>query len=164
MAYTLLVIDDSQTLRQQVIKTLQSVRLFDRYLEANNGLDGFKLLLDNPVDVILCDLEMPGMDGLKFLGLLNARQELKDLPVIMLTGHQEQKQKIKGLEQGASDYVTKPFDPDELVARVKVQLKIKHLQDDLQYLGRALQQHELEDPLQAFAQCGKVTTRAEEAP
>ncbi len=136
---TLLVIDDSQVLRNQVIQFLKDASLFERHLEAENGLEGFKVLLNNKVDVVLCDLEMPGIDGLKFLAMHNAREELRDIPVIMLTGHEEPEKKIKGLDQGASDYVTKPFDAGELIARVKVQLKIKTLQDDLKEQNRQLE-------------------------
>lgn len=151
MSATLLIIDDSPTMRQQVISTLEKVRLFDHFLEADNGLDGFKVLLGNPVDVVLCDLEMPGMDGLKFLALHNAREELRDVPVIMLTGREDREQKIKGLEQGASDYVIKPFDPGELIARVKVQLKIKRLQDDLKAQNRKFEELSNTDSLTQLA-------------
>lgn len=151
MSAALLVIDDSPTMRQQVISILQGVSLFERFFEADNGLDGFKVLLGNPVDVVLCDLEMPGMDGLKFLALHNAREELRDVPVIMLTGREDREQKIKGLEQGASDYVVKPFDPGELIARVKVQLKIKRLQDDLKAQNRRFEELSNTDPLTQLA-------------
>jgi diguanylate cyclase (GGDEF)-like protein len=74
---------------------------------------------------------MPRIDGFKFLSMLKARPELQDVPVIILTGMNDRERKLKGLAQGASDYITKPFDPEELVARVKVHLKIKKLQDEL---------------------------------
>lgn len=151
MSATLLIIDDSPTMRQQIISTLKKVDLFDRFLEADNGLDGFKVLLGNPVDVVLCDLEMPGMDGLKFLALHNAREELRDVPVIILTGSENREQKVKGLEQGASDYVVKPFDQGELIARVKVQLKIKRLQDDLKAQNRRFEELSNTDPLTQLA-------------
>lgn len=131
MSSSVLIIDDSVTVREQIIRTLESVNLFTRYYEAEDGLEGFKKLLSYPVDIILCDLEMPRMDGFKFLSMLKARQELQDVPVIILTGRNDKERKIKGLEQGASDYITKPFDHEELVARVRVHLKIKKLQDDL---------------------------------
>lgn len=151
MGHAVLIIDDSTTLRQQVRAFLNDARLFDVYFEASNGIEGFKMLLSNPVDVVLCDLEMPGMDGLKFLGLLAARHELRDIPVIMLTGREEKEQKVKGLEQGASDYITKPFDAGELVARVKVQLKIKTLQDHLKEQNRKLEELSNTDPLTQLA-------------
>ena len=149
--HTLLIVDDSQVLRGQVVDFMKGTGLFTNYLEAENGLEGFKVLLNNDVDVVLCDLEMPGMDGLKFLGMHNAREELKDIPVIMLTGHGESEKKIKGLEQGASDYITKPFDAGELIARVKVQLKIKSLQDDLKEQNRQLEQISNTDALTQLA-------------
>lgn len=131
MFNTVLVIDDSIAIRERIIKSLEAFNLFERYYEAEDGLEGFKKLLASPVDIILCDLEMPRMDGFKFLGMMKSRPDLQDVPVIILTGMNDRELKVKGLEQGASDYITKPFDPEELVARVKVHLKIKHLQDDL---------------------------------
>jgi len=138
MSHSVLIIDDSDTVRERIIKTLESFNLFSRYYEAEDGLEGFKKLLSSPVDIILCDLEMPRIDGFKFLGMMKSRPELQDVPVIMLTGRDDRELKIKGLEQGASDYVTKPFDAEELVARVKVHLKIKTLQDDLKRTNELL--------------------------
>ncbi len=131
MSNSVLIIDDSNTVRERIIKTLESFDLFSRYYEAEDGLEGFKKLISTPMDIILCDLEMPRIDGFKFLSMLKARPDLQDVPVLILTGMNDRELKIKGLEQGASDYITKPFDPEELVARVKVHLKIKNLQDDL---------------------------------
>jgi len=131
MLTSVLIIDDSVTVREQIIKTLESYSLFNHYYEAEDGLEGFKKLLSSPVDVILCDLEMPRIDGFKFLSMLKARPELQNIPVIILTGLNDRERKIKGLELGANDYITKPFDNEEMVARVKVHLKLKKLQDEL---------------------------------
>jgi len=122
MPTSILIIDDSDNIRNSIVTTLREVALFEQYHEAKNGIDGLKSLLDNRADLVICDLEMPRMDGFKFLAMLSSREELKDIPVIMLTGKEDRQSKIKGLEQGAVDYVTKPFDAGELVARVKVQL------------------------------------------
>ncbi|MDD2364755.1 MAG: diguanylate cyclase [Desulfuromonadaceae bacterium] len=138
MSNSVLIIDDSVTVREQIIRTLESFSLFSRYYEAEDGLEGFKKLLSSPVDIILCDLEMPRIDGFKFLSMLKARPDLQDMPVIILTGMNDRDRKIKGLGQGASDYITKPFDPEELVARVKIHLKIKKLQDDLKRTNELL--------------------------
>ena len=138
MSNSVLIIDDSENVRDRIVKILESYELFSRFYEAEDGLDGFKRLLSAPVDIILCDLEMPRIDGFKFLGMLKSRPELQDVPVIILTGMNDRELKIKGLEQGASDYVTKPFDPGELVARVKVHLKIKKLQDELKRTNELL--------------------------
>lgn len=131
MLTSVLIIDDSVTVREQIIRTLESYNLFNRYFEAEDGLEGFKKLLSSPVDVILCDLEMPRIDGFKFLSMLKARPDLQNIPVIILTGMNDRERKIKGLELGANDYITKPFDNEEMVARVKVHLKLKKLQDEL---------------------------------
>jgi len=131
MSTSVLVIDDSAAIREQVMRTLKEVDLFDHYREAKDGLEGFKTLIDLKADLVICDVDMPRMDGFKFLQLVESRPELLGLPIIMLTGMMDFNSKIKGLDHGASDYLTKPFDSGELVARVKVQLKVKSLQDEL---------------------------------
>jgi len=138
MADSVLIIDDSEAVRDKIIKTLEPLDLFARFYQAEDGLEGFKKLMASPVDIILCDLEMPRMDGFKFLGMLKTRPEVSDTPVIILTGNEDRELKIKGLDQGACDFLTKPFDPEELVARMRVHLKIKHLQDDLKRTNELL--------------------------
>jgi len=131
MPSSVLVIDDSQTVRDQVVATLREEGLFDQYRVARDGLEGFRSLVEGGADLVICDVEMPRMDGFHFLRLVNSRAELQDIPVIMLTVAMDSQSKIKGLNEGASDYVTKPFDAGELVARVRVQMKMKSLQDEL---------------------------------
>lgn len=138
MSNCVLVIDDSAAIREQVLRTLKDVGLFEQYKEAKDGLEGFKALIECKADLVICDVDMPRMDGFKFLQLVASRPELQGLPIIMLTGMMDFNSKIRGLEQGASDYLTKPFDPGELVARVKVQLKIKSLQDELKRANEQL--------------------------
>lgn len=140
MSNSILIIDDSSTVRERIIKTLESIDLFSRYYEAEDGLDGFKKLISCRVDIVLCDLEMPRIDGFKFLNMIKSRPELQNVPVLILTGMNDSELKVRGLEQGASDYITKPFDPAELLARVKVHLKIKKLQDDLKCSNELLLQ------------------------
>ena len=111
MTHTVLVVDDSYTIREQIIATLKGISLFSEFREARDGLEGFKSLIESRVDLVICNLEMPRIDGFRFLQLINSRDDLRDLPIIMLTGRCEQKMKIRGLEEGACDYVTKPFYP-----------------------------------------------------
>lgn len=144
---TVLVIDDCVTSRQQIIDILRDASLFANYCEAGNGLEAFKILLDTRVDLIICDLVMPKMDGFGFLGMVKHRDNLKDIPVIILTGTEDQKTKIKGLEQGACDYVTKPFDAAELVARISVHQKIKFLQDELKHSNELFRERAITDDL-----------------
>jgi len=131
MERTALIVDDSETLRHHVERVLRERDVFDRVLSAADGVEGYKLLIHNRVDLVLCDVVMPGIDGFKLLSLKAERPELVEIPVIMLTGEEDVRAKVKGLGAGASDYLTKPFHDDELVARVKVHLKIKALQDEL---------------------------------
>jgi len=128
-----LIIDDSEALRAHVQRVLTECADFQTILCAADGLQGFKLLVERheQVDLVLCDLMMPGMDGIKFLGLKALRPELAEIPVIMLTGEENVRAKVRVLGAGASDYLIKPFHDDELIARARIHLKIKLLQDEL---------------------------------
>ncbi len=147
MGYTVLIIDDTTSIRQLILNTLCSSNLFSDYFEAANGLEGFKVLLNEKIDIVLCDVEMPGMDGFKFLDMVKSRKELQGIPILLLTGHGDMASKVRGLEQGASDYVIKPFSTGELLARVNIHLKIKTLQDHLKESNHLLRQLSQTDPL-----------------
>jgi two-component system, cell cycle response regulator len=147
MPSSILIIDDSDKIREQIIRIVMDVALFDIYLEARDGLEGFKSMMDTKPDLVICDLGMPRMDGFKFLQMVNTREELRDIPIIILTSSLDLESKVRGLEQGACDYVTKPFDAAELVARVKVHLKIKRLQDELRSANEHLKELSITDPL-----------------
>ncbi len=138
MKVSVLVVDDSDTVRREIVHTLKEKSIFSVYHEAMDGLQGFKVLLKHKVDIILCDVDMPMMDGFKFISMVKSRDEFRNIPIILLTGKEDRDSKIRGLEQGASDYITKPFDTGELVARVNVQLKIKNLQDQLKQANELL--------------------------
>jgi len=140
MKNSVLIIDDDDNIRHEVRRRLQEARLFEIYYEASDGIDGFKIMLNKPVDLVLCDVVMPGIDGFKFLSMKKARPEFDNIPVIMLTAEEDVKLKIKALEQGASDYITKPFNSGELIARVKVHYKIKALQEELRETNRQLEE------------------------
>lgn len=131
METNILVIEDSITIRKEIIETLQTHSIATCYHEAGDGLEGLKILLGTKIDLVVCDVEMPRLDGFRFLAMVRAREELRDIPILLLTGKGDMDSKVRGLEQGASDYITKPFDASELVARVKIHLKIKRLQDEL---------------------------------
>lgn len=144
---SILVIDDSKLFRKEIMDVLRKSALFDDYREAKDGLEGFRALSDTKADLVICDLEMPHVDGLTFLRLINARPELRDIPIILLTCNQDRAAKLRSLEQGASDYLAKPFDAAELVARIRIHLKIKKLQDDLKAANDHFKQLSSVDPL-----------------
>jgi diguanylate cyclase (GGDEF)-like protein len=133
-----LIVDDSRTIRSSIRETLQQAGLFDEYLEAENGWAGLRLALTQPVDLVLCDLEMPGLDGFGFIMRFRADTRTKTVPVLMLSGQASPEKKVEGFARGANDYLVKPCHPAELVARVKNYLKLKLLQDEIAEKNREL--------------------------
>jgi DNA-binding response OmpR family regulator len=115
---TVLVVDDEPTLREVVVRYLE--RAGSRALEAGDGDEAETLLRTQPPDLVILDLMLPGTDGLELCRRIRADSAL---PVIMLTARGEEADRIVGLELGADDYVTKPFSPRELVARVRTVLR-----------------------------------------
>ncbi|HLF18962.1 MAG TPA: response regulator [Candidatus Omnitrophota bacterium] len=91
--------------------------------QARNGEEGLKLVQQKLPDLILCDYMMPVMNGREFCRLLKKDILLSHIPVIMLTGKGEVKDRIDGIEAGVDDYMVKPFAPDELLARIKMILR-----------------------------------------
>ena len=135
---------------------------FTHFMEASDGLTAFKTIMDNPPDLVLCDLVMPGFDGLKFLGLKASRKELEQIPVIILTAEDDLDRKAEILERGASDYVTKPFHEKELLARVRIHTKLKLLQDQLLEKNAQLEALSVTDVLTGLANRRRLMTRMDE--
>ena len=115
---TVLVVDDEPIVRDVVVRYLR--REGYRTLEAADGDAARAILESDPPNLVILDLMLPGTDGLALCRWIRARS---DLPVIMLTALGEETDKIVGLEVGADDYVSKPFSPRELAARVKTVLR-----------------------------------------
>ncbi len=147
MLRSILIVDDSASVRLELKALLEETGLFDMFYEASDGIKGFKMMLSHPPDIVICDLFMPNFDGFKFLKLKQARQEFDKIPVLIVTGRDDLNDKIHVLEEGAQDYVTKPFNPPELVARVKSHLRIKLLQDELISANEKLETLSNIDPL-----------------
>ena len=116
--FTVLVTDDDQDIRDGIEIYLKNEGY--RVLKAADGLEALLLLEENEVHVIVLDIMMPKMDGISATFKI---REQKNIPIIMLSAKAEDSDKIHGLSVGADDYVTKPFHPMELVARVKSQLR-----------------------------------------
>ncbi len=115
---TVLVVDDEPTIREIVVGYLE--REGYRTLEAADGNRAREMLENDAPDLVVLDLMLPGMDGLELCRWIRSRSRL---PVIMLTARGEESDRIVGLELGADDYVTKPFSPRELAARVRTVLR-----------------------------------------
>lgn len=116
--YTILICDDDRDIRRalRIYLTGEGYRV----LEAENGQQALEVLAGSRADLVLMDVMMPGLDGLAATMKL---REGSSVPVILLTAKSEDTDKILGLTVGADDYVTKPFNPLELIARVKAQLR-----------------------------------------
>ncbi|RII25769.1 MAG: diguanylate cyclase response regulator [Geobacter sp.] len=147
MPTRIMVIDDSAQQRDQIVETLLKYNVAQQYRTAQDGSEGFRFLLEAPVDLIICDLAMPHVDGLMFISMVKKRPDLWDIPIIIVTGQDCTDFRIKGFNLGANDYISKPFDPEELVARVRRQLQIKKGQDDLKSSNKYLEKLSYTDPL-----------------
>lgn len=118
MSKTVLMVDDQPTIRTLVESYLKQEGF--RVVTATNGREALFLARQEKPDVIILDLMMPEMDGYEFL---RAHHKERNTPVIMLTARVEESDRVLGLELGADDYVTKPFSPRELTARVRAVLR-----------------------------------------
>jgi two-component system, OmpR family, alkaline phosphatase synthesis response regulator PhoP len=119
----ILVIEDEEDI-QELIRYNLSKEGF-RIDTALSGEDGLKKLKNDPVDIVLLDLMLPGIDGLDVCRALKKNEKLKSIPVIMLTAKGEESDIVTGLELGADDYMVKPFSPKILAARIRAVLRRK---------------------------------------
>ncbi|MBP8763282.1 MAG: response regulator transcription factor [Acetoanaerobium sp.] len=118
MPFKILIIEDEKNISEIVAKYLEKEGYTT--IIANDGIEGLALFRDSNPDLVISDVMMPTIDGFEVLREIRL---ISDIPVIMLTAKQEEVDRLKGFENGADDYVTKPFSPKELVRRVMVMLK-----------------------------------------
>ena len=114
----ILVVVDERLIRNVIREYLENEKY--EVFEAENGFDALRVLETNRVDLIILDIMMPRMDGFETLKEI---RKTKDTPVIMLSAMKEEEDKLSSFNLGVDDYITKPFSPKELVARVKAHLK-----------------------------------------
>ena len=115
---TILIVDDEPRIRDFVSMNLELERY--RVIEASNGLEALEQLRANLPDLIVMDVMMPEIDGFETLRHI---REVSNIPVIMLTVRQNDQDKIHGLDLGADDYIAKPFNPGELLSRIRALLR-----------------------------------------
>ena len=121
MNYTVLIVDDDETTHEVLGEYL--ILSGYRVLNAYNGLEGLALLREQLPDIALLDVQMPELDGFQTLEQVRRDRKLADIPILLLTSLDRHNLKVKGLEMGADDYITKPFNRAEILARVKVALR-----------------------------------------
>ncbi|GHE21188.1 phosphate regulon transcriptional regulator PhoB [Halomonas urumqiensis] len=120
-AKTVLIVDDEASIREMIAVALEMADY--HVLEADNAQTAHAMVVDHQPDLVLLDWMMPGTSGIELARRLKREETTAELPIIMLTAKGEEDNKIQGLEAGADDYITKPFSPRELVARLKAVLR-----------------------------------------
>jgi two-component system sensor histidine kinase/response regulator len=147
----ILVVDD-QPANLRVVSTLLSRNGYD-VVPAGTGNEALEQALAHTPDLVLLDMLMPGMDGFQLLEEMRRHPQLQDMPVIFLTAAQDRELLLRAFDSGAVDYVTKPFIPEELLARVGAHVALKQARDRLERVARERQElvnlvaHDLKNPL-----------------
>jgi two-component system chemotaxis response regulator CheY len=113
LAKKILIIDDSAVFRK--VLTLQLKNAGYEVSDAIDGVDGFQKATTSEFNLIVCDVNMPNMDGLTFVGKIRANEKARFIPIIMLTTESQEEKKRKGLEAGAKAWLVKPFSPEQLL-------------------------------------------------
>ncbi|MBF0419601.1 MAG: sigma-54-dependent Fis family transcriptional regulator [Magnetococcales bacterium] len=134
MSRTILIIDDKMNMQRVMRMTLEEAGF--RVLTFGRAEEAVESLQDPNLDVILCDLKMPGMSGEEFIGI--SRRERPDIPIVIVTAFGSIRSAITCIQAGASDYLTKPFEPEELLLSVKNALHISDLTRENHQLQAAL--------------------------
>lgn len=117
----ILIVEDDEDIQQLVSFNL--IKAGFHVSCVNNGEDGLRLLELEEIDCVLLDIMLPGKDGIEICRQIRAWEAWSQLPIIMMTAKREEDEIIAGLERGADDYITKPFSPKVLIARVKAALR-----------------------------------------
>lgn len=114
-----LIVDDSSVMRKIVERSLRQAGIdLTLVLEAGNGAEALGVLKENRVDLILCDINMPVMDGLEFVKQLSTVENAKDMPVVMITTEGSESHVVQALSCGARGYIRKPFTPEQVKRHV----------------------------------------------
>lgn len=121
--FTALVVEDSPTMRQLICFALRRVREV-QVVEANDGVDGLKKLSQHQVDILITDINMPIMDGLKLVSMVRKDATYKDIPIIIITTEGSPEDRQRALALGANAYITKPIQAPQVINQVKALLKI----------------------------------------
>ena len=121
MAATILVVEDEPAIQELIAYNLKQAG--HQPLRADNAEQALKLVANALPDLVLLDWMLPGLSGIEFARRLRADKRTRAIPIIMLTARSDEQDKLQGLETGADDYITKPFSPRELNARIKAVLR-----------------------------------------
>ena len=119
MSIRALIVDDSSVMRKIVERSLRQAGIdLSDVLQAGNGAEALSMLKDSAVDLILCDINMPVMDGIEFIKRLHAVQNAKNVPVVVITTEGSEAHVVQALSCGARGYIRKPFTPEQVKEHV----------------------------------------------
>lgn len=135
----ILVVDDNEMNRDVVADLIESARDC-RICQASDGPEALVLIQNEAPDLVLLDVNMPGMDGYAVCRAIRSSDDSREIPVIFLTGYRDSDFIAKGFEAGGSDYLLKPYESRELLARVHVHLELKLQRDELRRRNRELEE------------------------
>ena len=121
MSATILVVEDEPSIQELIAASLQHAG--HRVLRADTAEEATRLVNETLPDLVLLDWMLPGISGIQYARRLRSAERTAELPIIMLTARSEEHDKVAGLDAGADDYLTKPFSPRELLARIKAVLR-----------------------------------------
>lgn len=121
MSQTILIVEDELAIREMLVTALEMAGFHS--LEAQDATQAYALVVDHQPDLIVLDWMLPGSNGIELARRLKRDAISAEIPIVMLTAKDEEDNKVHGLEAGADDYITKPFSPRELVARLKAILR-----------------------------------------
>ncbi len=143
----ILVVDDTPTMEMLLVRMLSDEGFQVR--SANNGKLALSSITSNPPQLILLDIDMPGMDGFEVCRRLKAQEATRDIPIIFISGLMGLEEKVKGFSLGGVDFISKPFQPEELLARVRTHLELNRLRTRLeaQVADRTAQLHKSTEEL-----------------
>ena len=137
---TVLIVDDSEAIRKLITVYLRAGGY--QVLEAPNGQIGLEVVAEKKPDLIILDIAMPIMDGFSVCALLQQDEELKSIPILMLSALTDTESKMRAFELGAVDYIIKPVSKGELLARIQTHLTINRLTSSLQKANKELLIHQ----------------------
>ncbi|HZE24856.1 MAG TPA: response regulator [Blattabacteriaceae bacterium] len=119
MSIRALIVDDSSVMRKIVERSLRQAGIdLSDVLQAGNGAEALSVLKDSTVDLILCDINMPVMDGIEFIKQLPGLENGKNVPVVMITTEGSEAHVVQALSHGARGYIRKPFTPEQVKEHV----------------------------------------------
>ncbi len=135
MAATILVVEDEPAIQELIAYNLKQAG--HQALRADNAEQALNLVSNALPDLVLLDWMLPGLSGIEFARRLRADKRTRTVPIIMLTARSDEQDKLAGLDTGADDYITKPFSPRELMARIKAVLRRRapEMTDDVVQAG-----------------------------